>query len=55
MESHVNDIKKITCSKLYLTLLCILFSPPPTTPTFDVALEVCVCVCGCVCCVYVCD
>ena len=25
--------------------MSILFSPPPTTPTFDVALEVCVCVC----------
>ena len=27
----------------YLTLLCVLFFPPPTTPTFDVALQ-CVCV-----------
>ena len=35
-ESHINDIKRFTGSKLYLTLLLsILFSPPPTTSTFD--------------------
>ena len=36
-------LKKTTCSKLYLTLLCEYFIFP--TPTFDVAHEVCVCVC----------
>ena len=43
-------LKKSTRSKLYLTLLCEYFIfLTPTTPTFDVALEVCVCVCVCVC------
>ena len=34
---------------LFNVALSILFSPPPTTPTFDMAFQVCVCVCVCVC------
>ena len=33
---------------LFNVALSILFPPPPTTSTFDVALQVCVCVCVCV-------
>ena len=50
MESHINDSKKNDILKnVFNVALSILFSPPPTTPTFDVALQVCVCVCVCVC------
>ena len=42
-------LKKLLAQNLFNVALSILFSPPPTTPTFDVALQVCVCVCMCVC------
>ena len=50
MESHINDIKRFTCSKLYLTLLCEYFIfPTPYHPhIWCGSWSVCVCVCVCV-------
>ena len=39
-------LKNYMLKNVFNVALSIFFSPPPTTSTFDVALEECVCVCN---------